>query len=1407
MAFIKCKICGGDVEAIQGATWGTCDYCGSRVTFPKDSTEQRVNLFNRADAFRRQNEFDKAISAYEKILEEDQTDAEAHWGAAISRFGIEYVENPLTAERKPTLHRLQTTSILADEDYKAAIENAPDDETRMLYEQQAQEIADIQKKVLEQSEREEQYDIFISYKESDAEGNRTHDSVLAFDIYNALTREGYNVFYAKESLKGRLGDEYEPIIFSALRSSQVMILVGTKKEYFEAEWVRNEWTRYLDLMHQEKDKPQDEQIPRQLIPCYKDMDAYELPVELNMLQSMNMNSLGFLQDLLNGVKKIMDGGNQNTYVGKTDEISRLLQRAMNQAEMGDFGRADALAEKVLDTDPNNAAAQMVKLLVQLKVNTPDELVKQKQPLTHNRLYIMACRNAKGALKKRYESYNKKIISNLELAEKQKNLDQVLTKVKALEEKEKKLNKEDDAGFKGVSKAYIAQAEALEQMGGFGGADEKAKELRKHADDIEHDVQVRVEERKRRMEEELARKCAIEEQAKREREAKEQKEREEKAAREKAEQERLAKIRRRKARKRLAVFLVILAIAAAVAAYKVHFEDKLAYTAAVDTIEQSDTAMQLDYAESIMNRLGDDYEDVAQRQRQISADRQFINYAQKDAYHAYQTLDPQYRTAAKMSWYSEQYQTGLSLLSQKKFDDAIQLFSSISYYQDSSDSSNASQQILRAYMLKGDNYVALGKYTDALNAYYQAGNFEDTAKKIEQTQAALQFESGFYEEAYGAYKQLDAKYFTQAHKTWYDQQFDNAKALLDSGDYENAINAFEAIRYYSEDGRDASEQLRSAHYSYAKDLMINQQTEAALEQYQLAVPYSNSESLIRQINADILYDQGSLDAAYVMYSEMEARYQTHQADYQQLFDEADHLLLSDGRIKDSIERFEQIIYMDSAAYPVKEKLTTAYLTYARSLLTPTAAVDTEKVDEAKAYFTLAGVDGTEEIANYYFLTGKQALAHDDPEAAKQAFELAGWTDEAEQLMKEYYYQLGLKALTGSQLNEAKTALQQVAAYQDADELLNKIDLYEQAEALLKKRDVLAARNAYLAIGDFLNASQMADNCAEYLYKSVESAGMTERLAMYEQLGDYADCSSQIENAKNSYQEATLAYAQGEFEKAAELYAFLGDYQDSEDMYVKSEIALGRALVKNGSIEEGINVLSRIDPMLLEENEVAQATIAYADTLMNEGRIFKALAIYQAMSSDASADTPYDELLEKTAASVVDDASMMKQYEALTAQDAADPEVLYQAAKVALKAGLVDSAITILKELGDYKDAVEILNILAYEQGLALYQKNQYKQAIPYFELAKGYKDTDTKLKFACYSYARELYATKEYQQALELYEALGNYNNSAAYAQKCQEAIAEQQAAMEQANAPDEPAAGAEEQTVTEEVDEKATDPE
>ncbi|MDR0861471.1 MAG: hypothetical protein LBN30_01640 [Oscillospiraceae bacterium] len=149
MQIIKCKMCGGDVTAnAQNPNIGVCDSCGSTMTLPNANDDRLANLFNRANNFRRQNEFDKALTAYENILNENDTDAEAHWCAALCRFGVEYVEDPRSHERVPTIHRVQYEPFLKDADYLAAAEYAPDGYSRSLYEKEAAAIAEIQKSVL-----------------------------------------------------------------------------------------------------------------------------------------------------------------------------------------------------------------------------------------------------------------------------------------------------------------------------------------------------------------------------------------------------------------------------------------------------------------------------------------------------------------------------------------------------------------------------------------------------------------------------------------------------------------------------------------------------------------------------------------------------------------------------------------------------------------------------------------------------------------------------------------------------------------------------------------------------------------------------------------------------------------------------------------------------------------------------------------------------------------------------------------------------------------------------------------------------------------------------------------------------------------------------------------------------------
>lgn len=51
-----------------------------------------------------------------------------------------------------------------------------------------------------ESAKQSDYDVFICYKESDYNGNRTEDSVLAHEIYDMLSNQGYKVFLRQNLL-------------------------------------------------------------------------------------------------------------------------------------------------------------------------------------------------------------------------------------------------------------------------------------------------------------------------------------------------------------------------------------------------------------------------------------------------------------------------------------------------------------------------------------------------------------------------------------------------------------------------------------------------------------------------------------------------------------------------------------------------------------------------------------------------------------------------------------------------------------------------------------------------------------------------------------------------------------------------------------------------------------------------------------------------------------------------------------------------------------------------------------------------------------------------------------------------------------------------------------------------------
>ena len=423
MSVFKCKMCGGTLEINNNETVAVCEYCGTKQTLPKLDDDRRANLYDRANHFRRNNEFDKAMGIYEQILNEDNTDAEAYWSLVLCRYGIEYVEDPSSHKRIPTVNRAQFTSIFDDDNYKSALQYA-DGYQRSIYEEEAKAINEIQKGILAISQKEEPFDVFICYKETDNSGRRTPDSVLANDLYHQLTQEGFKVFFARITLEDKLGSAYEPYIFAALNSAKVMVVLGTKPEFFKAVWVRNEWSRYLALIKQGQKK--------MLIPAYKDMDPYDLPEEFSHLQAQDMSKLGFMQDLIRGIKKIAEADTPKTTVVKETVISGgnantapLLKRAFMFLEDGDWNSANEYCEKVLDIDPENASAYLGKLLSELRVRKQESLKDQAEPFDHNNNYQKAVRFADEKLKTALTGYIEHINTRNENA----RLDSIYTRAK------------------------------------------------------------------------------------------------------------------------------------------------------------------------------------------------------------------------------------------------------------------------------------------------------------------------------------------------------------------------------------------------------------------------------------------------------------------------------------------------------------------------------------------------------------------------------------------------------------------------------------------------------------------------------------------------------------------------------------------------------------------------------------------------------------------------------------------------------------------------------------------------------------------------------------------------------------------------------------------------------------------
>ena len=882
MITFKCKMCGGDLTFEQGSTIAECPYCGTTQTLPKLDDDKRANLYDRANHFRRQNEYDKATAIYEQVLAEDRTDAEAYWSLVLCRYGIEYVEDPATHKRVPTVNRVQYASILADEDYKSALQYA-DTAQRSVYEAEANAIAEIQKGILDISKQEKPFDVFICYKETDNNGRRTPDSVLANDMYHQLTKEGFKVFFSRITLEDKIGTAYEPYIFAALNSAKVMVVLGTKPEYFNAVWVKNEWSRYLALIRAGADKT--------LVPAYRDMDPYDLPDEFAHLQAQDMGKLGFMQDLIRGIKKILHKDEpkaqpaaQPTVATQASKAAPLLKRAFMFLEDGDFARADDFCEQVLNIDPENGRAYLGKLMVDLKVRKESDLKNQPQPFDGNGNYRKIMRFGDDALKKQVQGDIEFIKSRNE-HNRQKSIYtlacdalQMATTVEECNAAKRQFNSIPD--FEDAQKKAVECEAKIEAING-----QNYSRAVKFKEEHSWDSAITVFEKlgEYRDSQQQVRLC------------KEGKEEQQRAEEKRWEQVRLAEEAKAKAKaakqRRITLILVFVAvavIAAGILYFKVIRPNSIYnsglkamnagnYDEATSSFERlgeykdaASQALESQYRKGVALLEGGDYDgatavfesisdygDAAIRIKQAKADQLFANGSYSEAVSVYNTLDKAYRTHE--ADYAQMYADAEKLLSDKDYDGAITAFKSISGYKD------ADTQAKESQYQKGTALLLAGDYDGATTAFKSISGYEDADTQAQESQyqeGTALLKASEYDGATAAFISISG--YKDADTQAKESQYWKGTALLAADDYDGATTAFKSISGYE----DADTQAQESQYQKGTALLKASDYDGATAVFKSISGYKDADTQVQESQyqkARALNSAGNHDEAYAVYA--------------------------------------------------------------------------------------------------------------------------------------------------------------------------------------------------------------------------------------------------------------------------------------------------------------------------------------------------------------------------------------------------------------------------------------------------------------------------------------------------------------------------------------------------------------
>lgn len=384
-----CKNCGGRQYVVVGQNMVKCQFCGTLYVDELGSKEEdalTVWAYEKLRQFR----FADALDDFDKILSMFPLSFEAYFGKVLAKHKIVLYSRRGTSNKKPRFFGDSISKIDEDDDFKSAVENAPE-EIAKSYNDTARlvgKIADGYEKVAQSVGS----DVVLCAMNFD----KANPNEKITSVVDALSQKKISTYFVQG-----LEKESEEETFHALKTAKVFVLYANKTSGYNESEVKNLFDRYRYFISQKEKTSTSfiiafdngvtmENLPKEFSSIKNVIDLSDVGVvdglvlkiktenekavsQVAKIEKVKLNKVSSVKKEKVEVETISttDLGNykvENIELSEANKIKWVFISLKN----GDFESARDVAKKELEKDPNNAELLFAELLCDYKVRTAGE---------------------------------------------------------------------------------------------------------------------------------------------------------------------------------------------------------------------------------------------------------------------------------------------------------------------------------------------------------------------------------------------------------------------------------------------------------------------------------------------------------------------------------------------------------------------------------------------------------------------------------------------------------------------------------------------------------------------------------------------------------------------------------------------------------------------------------------------------------------------------------------------------------------------------------------------------------------------------------------------------------------------------------------------------------------------------